>query len=256
MGIHNISAVVVDDELNSRQMLIHLLKRYCDQVNVIAEADTVEEAIALIQNKKPDLVFLDIQMPRGSGFNVLKQIGEIDFEVIFVTGFDRYAIQAIKFKALDYLLKPVDIEELKVAVNKVTDRLTEKRQSATYVLNLLNDLDRAMPEITIPVHSQDKVRFVKVGEISSFAADGRYTVIRTRTNENYTVAKTLKDFESLLEEGNFFLRISKSSMLNIHQISDYSKGETCEIQMFNGDKFTVSKRKKVEILSRLKQLNK
>lgn len=248
-----LKCILIDDEKNSRIVLKNLLSDFCKEVEVIGEAANPEDAYTLISNKKPDLVFLDIQMPTGSGFTLLKKFREISFEVIFITGFDQYAINAIKFNALDYLLKPVDIHELQMAVQKAIARMQNKTDNRKQIVNLVTDYETQTEEKQIALHKNDVVRLIKISQISHIESSGNYSHIFTTENETLTSSKTLKEFEDYLTAFNFFLRIHKNCILNIRQVQQYSKGDPCFITTINGATLEISRRKKQEVLSILKR---
>ena len=249
---NKITAILVDDESNCREVMKDLLESFFPEVDILGEADNVENAFTLIQLAKPQLVFLDIQMPRKSGFSLLKKYEEIPFEVIFVTSHDQYAINAIKFSALDYLLKPVEINDLRIAVNKAVKSIKAKRNSNVQIINLLHSLETDSKDRSVMVHSGDQVKLVSTNNIVYIEADGRYCNIMTNNQESYYTAKYLKDFEEYFGEQSTFVRIHKSCLLNISHIKGYSKGEPCMIEMLNGSTFEVSRRKKQEVLEKVK----
>lgn len=247
-----LTAILVDDENSSREVLKDLLESFFTEVELLGEADNVDAAYELVKAKQPQLVFLDIQMPKQSGFNLLKKFEEIPFEVIFVTSFDKYAINAIKFSALDYLLKPVEVKDLREAISKAKRRIEQKNKSSVQVINLLGSIDEAK-ERKVVVHEGDSVRLLKESEIVSIDADGRYCNIITTANEKFITAKYVKDFEEYLGENSELVRIHKGCMINSRHIKEYSKGDPCVIEMTNGKTYEVARRKKVEILERVKR---
>jgi two-component system LytT family response regulator len=250
--IMKIKALIVDDEENSRVVLRNLLESFFPEIEIAGEAENVDTAFALIEKVKPQLVFLDIQMPKANGFTLLKKFDPLPFEVIFVTSFDKYAINAIKFSALDYLLKPVETPDLKDAVEKAVKRIAEKTNRNTQIVNLIHSVDGDSKNRKIAVHSGEKVKLLEEANIVYIEADHRYCKIITNANETFTTAKYLKDFEDYLGENNAFVRISQSLMINIRFIKEYSKGEPCVIEMQTGVSFEVPRRKKTEVLERLK----
>ena len=247
-----IKVILVDDEKGSREVLAKLLEEHSDELEICGEASNVEEAYRLACDVKPQLVFLDIQMPRASGFNLLKKFEEVPFEVIFVTSYDQYAITAIKFNALDYLLKPVETADLSDAVKKAIVNIRTKTNANLQIVNLLNSMDAETKDKKFAVHSGEKVKMLHVQHIVCIEADGRYSHLFMSNNENYTTAKYLKDFEDFLGKESSFIRISKSFILNTNFIKEYSKGEPCIIELINGKTVEVARRKKPEILEKLK----
>ena len=249
---NKISCILVDDEENSRVVLQNLLKDFFPEIEIAGEAENVEKAFALVEKVKPQLVFLDIQMPKANGFTLLKKFDVVPFEVIFVTSFDKYAINAIKFSALDYLLKPVETQDLKEAVGKAIKCIEEKTNRNTQIVNLIQSVDGDNKERKIAVHSGEKVKLLETADIVYIEADRRYCKIVTKDNEPYTTAKYLKDFEDYLSNNKLFVRISQSHLINVKYIKEYNKGEPCVIEMQTGVSFEVPRRKKHEVLERLK----
>ena len=247
-----IKALLVDDEASSRNVLKQLLLNFCPEITICGEASSAEVAYTLIQIEQPQLVFLDIQMPNGNGFSLLRKFEKIDFDVVFVTGFDQFAIEAIKFNALDYLLKPVEVNELKKAVKKSLHRIQEKQSSTSLVINLLSNLNHAAEEKKIPLHTSNQVRFVSLGEILYFEANGNYSEIETLSKERFISSKNLKEFEDMLEGVNQFVRINRSVILNTSKIKAYNKSEPFIITLINGKEFEISRRKRNEVLERIK----
>jgi len=249
--MEKIKTLLIDDEQDSREVLMELLKDFSNEIEIIGEAWNVDEAFREINEKMPQLVFLDIQMPRANGFALLKKFEQIPFEVVFVTSFDEYAINAIKFSALDYLLKPVEPEDLATAVKKAINSIRMKYNNGPQVINLLHSLEGDVKDRKIALHSGDKVKLLSENQILYIEGDARYSHVFMNTGENYTTPKFLKDFEEYFGSG--FVRISKSYLINIRQIKEYSKGEPCVIEMIDGKTFEVSRRKKGEVLERLKE---
>lgn len=249
-----ITAVLVDDEVSNRNVLKNLLNTFCPEIEVVGEANNIDMAYKVILNKKPQVVFLDIQMPNGNGFSLLKRFDQIPFQLIFVTSFDQYAITAIKYSALDYILKPIAVDELKVAVKKAAKLILEKSNNTAQVVNLLSNSsdDEIVKKITL--HHKGKVRFIKVNEIVSIEGDVNYSDLFLNSGEKIVTTKTLKDMEDLLENDSSFLRISKSCIINVHYVTDYSKKEPYFLTLSNGKEFEISRRKKQEVNEKLSSL--
>jgi two-component system LytT family response regulator len=245
-------AILVDDEIKGREVLRNLLQRFFPEIEILDETESVEQAYKSIALHKPNLVFLDIEMPGSSGFNLLRKFDVIPFEVIFVTSYDQYAITAIKFSALDYLLKPVEVSDLREAVQKAKRSIETKQQKSSFVVNLLNNFDDVAFDKKVAVHDGDKVVFVSAKEIIYIQADGSYCKISVAGGKRFTTAKFLKDFETFFGEKSSFVRIHKSCMINADHITNYSKGEPCFIEMNDGVTFEVARRKKQEVLEKLK----
>lgn len=250
---NKITAILVDDEANVRVVLRDLLETFFTEVEVIGEAESVDAAYKLINDKKPQLVFLDIQMPKQSGFNLLKKFEELPFEVVFVTSYDQYAINAIKFSALDYLLKPVEVKDLRDTIAKAKKSIERKTKNSVQIINLLRTMDSDIRDRKIAVHVGENVKLLTEREILYIEADQRYCHITTTTNERFTTAKYMKDFEEYLGNTSELIRIHKSCMINVNHIKEYSKGEPYFIEMTNGKMFEIARRKKGEILERVKK---
>lgn len=248
-----LSALLIDDEAKSRHGLRTLIGRFCPEIVICGEAEDIEEAYIQILAQQPELLFLDIQMPNGNGFSLLKKFETLPFEVIFVTSFDEYAINAIKFSALDYLLKPIEVNDLITAVNKAVKKKAGRQDSQTQLINLLNISDKNQLDKKIVAHQNDKVVLIPVDNILFIEAENRYSHIHTSGNEKFTISKTLKEFEDFFSDNPAFIRINKNEMVNINYIHNYSKGEPCIIKMLDGKTFEISRRKKQEVLDRLKK---
>lgn len=243
---------MVDDENSSRIVLKELLSSFCREISVVGEASGVDEAYVVISDKKPDLIFLDIKMPTGTGFSLLKKFESVPFEVIFITGYDTYAIQAIRFSALDYLLKPVAVPELQEAVKRALHKFENNFASQKNVVNLLQNEQEEGVNKKIALHKNDSVHFIKISDISHIESDWNYSTIYTQHHEVFSSAKTLKEFEEYLRKFNCFVRIHKSCLMNANHILQYTKGEPCIVTMQNGTELEISRRKKQEVLEILK----
>lgn len=245
-----INSIIVDDEPGNVITLRELLRHYCPDVNVIGTAADSVKGFESISKLNPDLVFLDIEMPYGNAFDLLDQLSPVKFEVIFITAFDNYAVKAFKYAALDYILKPVSIEELKLAVNKVKKRLDEKIENVR-VTTLLNNLKAAGSQNSkIGLATDNGFLLEEVHNILYLEASGSYTFVFTRENKKYTIAKSLKEFEEVLPEP-FFCRIHHSYIINMAGIKKYSKGRGGMVEMVNGTCIDVAVRKKELFLERL-----
>jgi two-component system LytT family response regulator len=250
-----LKTIIIDDEINSRDVLKRLIEtRFKDDIEVVAQASNVEEAYQLIQLHHPDLIFLDIQMPKANGFKLLSKYTEIPFEVIFVTSYDNYAINAIKFNALDYLLKPVEITDLEFAVKKAISTIEKKINSSAQIINLVHSLETDNSDKKIAVHVNDCVKLISENDIMYLEAERRYCHLYTESGQHYFLAKFLKDFEDYFSEKSNFIRISKSLIINALHIKEYSKGDPFIIKMKNDCTFETARRKKTEVLLKIKNL--
>ena len=247
-----IRCVIVEDEEMARKVLKSLLTQYCKDVMVCAEADDVESGKAMIEAFRPDLVFLDIEMPGGSGFKLLSSLDNIDFEVVFITAYEQFAIKAIRHAALDYLLKPVDPKELVAAVEKVKEAKYKKTLKRQYD-SLLKNIDPEQLVVRkISISTSDKIHLIEVDNIIRCESDNYYTILYFKDGSNLLVSKTLKEMEQRLEEYDF-LRTHKSHLVNLRCIMNFIKDEMMVV-MTDGSKVPVSKRKKENILEVINSL--
>lgn len=254
MTAEKITAMVVDDEKDGQEVLLNLLNRYFPEIAVPAVASGVDEAFDLVARHRPDLVFLDIQMPGKDGFELLKQYTEVPFGVIFVTGFDRYAIDAIRFSALDYITKPVEIPVLAEAIRRARKAIHEKREQHLQIVNLLYNLEAGPEAKKIAVHHAEKVHVLATSQIECIEADGRYSKLCTTEAREFYTARCMREFEEYLADNPHFVRISKSCMININHLRSYDKGEPCILEMNSGRSFEISRRRKPEVLALLRNL--
>ena len=246
-------AVIVEDEKRSRETLTGLLKLYCKNLEIVGEAENVQEGLEVIQKKNPDVVFLDIQMPDGSGFKLLEKIENIQFDVIFTTAYDQFAIKAIRYSALDYLLKPIFPDDLVNAVNKA-EKNKQIQKSNDNIKVLLENINRPPAEAPkIILSTSEKINVVKVDEIIRCESDNYYTMFYFTNGNRLLISKTLKEQEELLSEYNF-IRPHKSHLINVKYIKGYLKTDGGRILMENGSKIPVSRRKKEYIMDILNNL--
>lgn len=248
-----LSCIIIDDEEKNRNLLAQLIQKECADVSIKGTASNGFDGIELIRAQKPDFILLDIQMPRMTGFQLLQVYGEVDFDVVFVTAYDQYAIKAIKFSAFDYLLKPVDAEELKATV----ERLKKKKADGDMgkmTSQLLNNLQHDPKKITrITLHSSDGVHIINIGEIIYLKADGQYTHFYLRDGTSKLSSRNLKEYEEILTEHRFF-RAHHSFLLNLNEVKKYIRGDGGAALMSNGAEIDVSKRRKEEFLRMLEGL--
>ncbi|MBS1597615.1 MAG: response regulator transcription factor [Bacteroidetes bacterium] len=246
-----IKAIIIDDEQHCVNRLSDLLDEHFSQsIHVAANFQTVEEALTGINTIKPDLVFLDVQIHDKTGFDLLKQLDEIDFQIIFTTAYEKYAVQAFKFSALDYLLKPIDPDDLKLAIHKLKE-LISKNDTAGKLDTLfhnLKNLQGISKRICVPV--VNGFVFLQVNDIVRCQSDVNYTTIFLKDNKNLVVAKTLKEFETMLSDYNFY-RVHNSHMINLNYIKSYNKGKGGYVTMIDNSSVEVSTRRKDEFLKRL-----
>jgi two-component system LytT family response regulator len=248
-----IRTIIIDDEEDGSNGLKSALTKYCLDINIEGIFNDPEQGLNAILKLKPDLVFLDVQMPQMSGFDVLQHASPVSFEVIFVSAHDQYAIKAIKFSALDYLLKPVDIDELIHAVKKVKERLMQNANHYEHQSLLTNIRQNAGKIEKLAVPSSEGIDFFNTEDIIYCKADGSYTSIVMIGGRQVLVCKNLKDFEHLLGESGF-IRIHHSYIVNSSHVLKYIKGDGGYVILTENHHVDVSRRKKEEFLSLLNKL--
>ncbi|MEO6638447.1 MAG: LytTR family DNA-binding domain-containing protein [Ginsengibacter sp.] len=242
-----IRTIIIEDEPVSQEMLTIMLQRHADDIEIIDTCSNPTDGIDSIAKHQPDLVFLDIQMPKMNGFDMLKKIGLINFEVIFTTAFDQYAINAIKVSALDYLLKPVDDEDLTIAIEKCKERLQEKKPQLRFE-HLFNNLTNKNPlDKTIALSASDGISFVKMSDILRVEANGRYAKFYLLDKHTILVSKTLGDFEEILSANQFF-RIHDSSIVNLNHVKKYTRGDGGTVLLSDGTELDVARRRKDDFI--------
>jgi two-component system, LytTR family, response regulator len=239
-------AIIVDDEKNSCETLRVLLQDFCQNVEVKDTCQTIDAAVVAITKYKPDVVFLDINMKGENGFDLLSKLTKIDFEIVFATAYSEYAIKAFKFSAIDYLLKPIDIEDLRRAVEKI-----EKRKGVVTSLKydqLLSNLNPGNEKnFKLALASSAGLTFIKIADIVYCEADSNYTTFFMADGKKILVSQTLKEYDELLSPHRFF-RIHHSYLINIDAAKQYLRGEGGQVVMVNDVVLDVSKRRKEEFL--------
>ena len=245
-----LKSVIIDDELKSRESLKIILDEFCDNVQVKALCENCAQGIEAIRTYNPDVVFLDVQMHRETGFDLLSQLSNIRFEVIFTTAHSEYAIKAFKFSAIDYLLKPISIDELKKALEKVEKRLNGN--ISLRLEQLMENLQPASQGSKLALPTMDGLIFVRTDEILYCEASSNYTIFHIADGKQYVVSRTLKEYDELLGAHSFF-RIHNSYLVNLNSVKKYVRGEGGYVIMNNEKALDVSKRKKQAFLERLGQ---
>lgn len=262
-----LNSIIIDDEPKSREVLKSLVSKFCDDVDVAAVCQNGDEAIEAIQKHKPQVVFLDVQLQRETGFDVLERLGSIDFEIIFTTAYSEYAISAFKYSAIDYLLKPIDVGDLKRAIEKVRKRLAPKsttegdtpvvkrsdndHNDITRLRDIMDTLRTSVPQkgkLAIP--TLEGFSFINIEETLYLEAADNYTIFYMADGKNSVVSRTLKEYDEILSEQNFF-RIHKSCLVNLNAVKKYIKGEGGQVVLTNDKTLDVSKRRKQAFLERL-----
>ena len=243
-----IRAIIVDDEPKNRKILRSLLTDYCPQVVVEHEAGSAEEAVPLVQASNPDILFLDIEMPYGNGFDLLDKLMPVNFEIIFITAFDEYTMKAFKYSALDYLLKPVNIQELQQAVEKASKKIHLKNinQQLTNLLQNIRHTQTTVPKLALP--TQDGFMFITLQDIIRIEASGNYTSIHSVDGQKHVSSRTIKQYDEMLPARQFF-RIHNSHIVNLNFIKKYHKGRGGYVEMSDGALLEVATRRKDDFLA-------
>ena len=241
-------ALIVEDEQQAVNALKQELTDNCPEIKLCGQAATVHDAEALIQNEKPDIVFLDIQLKDGTGFELLERLGNYEFKVIFTTAYGQYALQAIKISALDYLLKPVETEELVMAVNKA--RSIDMSTMNEQILNLIRNQNTNQPRKKIALPTSKGISIHEINSILRIQAEGNYSGIYLDSGKRIIVAKTLKEFEDMLTDMGF-IRIHHSHIINMDHLDSYISKDGGYVVMRNKESLPVSKRKKPGLLKAL-----
>lgn len=242
-------AILIDDDQRNLHSLRDKLIKHCSTVEVIALCESGEEGIKSIEALQPDLVFLDIEMPVMNGFLMLQQLNRRNFQLIFVTAYDSYAIKAIKFSALDYLVKPVEVDDLKAAVTRAKEMRHQQFSNIQFDV-LLEHLHKKNSRLAIP--TGEGLQFISIDDILYLEASANYTTIYL-TNSKILVSRTLKDYEDLLPSSTF-IRIHHSFIVNKNAIEKYIKGDGGQVVLKNGAVLDVSKRKKIDFLQAINRL--
>jgi two-component system LytT family response regulator len=233
-------ALIIDDEASNRENLQQLLQVYAPDVHLCATADDVDSGLKAIQQHRPELLLLDIQLYDRSGFDLLKQLDAVSFEIIFVTAYNQYGIQAVKFAALDYLLKPIDIDELKAALAKARLAISQKKQNQrlSYLLDYLKDDNQTKPRIALPLFNE--TRYVNIADIIRCEADNTYTRFILTGGEQIMVSKTLKEYADMLTAYGF-IRSHQSHLVNKAFVKSWLREDGGSLLLMDGTKIPVSK---------------
>lgn len=247
-----ITAAIVDDEQGNRENLLRMLRQGCPHIRISGICSSVAEARIVLAETRPDILFLDICLGNDTGFSLLESLPDIPFEVIFVTAFDQYAIQAIRFSALDYLLKPIDPAELTRAVDKAV-RIILRKQENKRMQNLLANTKTVDKRKKIALSVADKIEFVEVGTIVRCESESNYTTFFLKSGERLVVSRTLKEFDELLSPYNF-LRVHQSHLINLDEIKSFMKTDGGYIRMKDGSSVSISRQRRNYVIEILKLL--
>ena len=243
-----LKTVIVEDEASSQETLNNYLKEYCPDVEVVGLAANIEDGKKLIEEVHPDLVFLDVEMPFGTGFDLLESLGKIQFQTIFVTAFSNYAIRAIQYSASNYILKPIDIDELIAAVEKVKKQDASKINATSILLENMRNSRQQETKIVLPVIEGFEI--IQAQEVIHCQSDDNFTRFNLENKQKLMICRTLKYYQEILEPLGF-LRIHKSHLVNLERVRKYIKGSGGFVVMSNGAELPVSPRQKPILIERL-----
>ena len=245
------TAIIVDDEKHCREVLEHLMSKHCPDITLLASCADGAEALIALNQQTPDLIFLDIEMPGMNGFELLEKCPDLDFEIIFTTAYNEYAIKAIKHSALDYLLKPIDKDELKIAVQRAMDH--KSRKPADRINDLLEKLQAKRPAKRFAASTMEGLIMVNAEDILYCESDSAYCKLVFTDGKSLLLSKTLKDVEEALHQDEF-CRIHNSYLINLNYVRKYIKGEGGEVVMNNGMNLPVSRTRKQDFLKLLERI--
>lgn len=247
-----IYSLIIDDESGNRENLRRMLNLHCPQIIVQGECSSVKEARECISTLSPQLLFLDICMADGTGFDLLESLAGLSVEVIFITAFDQYAIQAIRFSALDYLLKPIDTKELINAVGKAV-QIIKTKQLNHRMQNLLQNSLRLDKKKRLALSVADKIEFIEISDIIRCEADNNYTTFYLKSGDKLIVSRTLKEYDELLTPYNF-LRVHQSHLINLDEIKSFIKNDGGYLVMNDGSSVSISRQRRNEVMEILRAL--
>lgn len=245
-----IRTVIIEDEKKSREVLMSLVEKNCPELQLIGTAESVEQAVELIRKEKPELVFMDIQLADGTGFDILQQVQGINFDLVFATAFDQYAIKAIKYSAIDYLLKPIDGDELKLAVKKIFEKRSNSSnvENLKFLINNLKKSDDEFSRITLPTGNAYEI--VNIKDIIRCEASESYTYFFLTGKRKFLVTAGLKHYEDILPSESF-IRVHHHHLVNMDHVIRYLKVDGGYAVMSDDSKIEISRRKREAFLDRL-----
>jgi len=238
-----LKTVIIDDEHDAVNFIGSIIGEYCTSLEVVGEAHNVLEGVAVITDKKPDLVFLDIEMPNGTGFDLLTHFPEKDFEVVFITAFNHYAIKAIKFSAVDYILKPININEFIEAVNRVVQKRKEKSSAGDESFRMLMENLKSAHPTRLAIPTSDGMEYLNPKDIIRIEADRSYSWFYITGNRKILVSKHLKEFQDLLND-RYFFRAHNSHLINLKYVKKFIRKEGGYIEMLDGEQIPISRNRK------------
>jgi two-component system LytT family response regulator len=245
-----INAVIIEDEKKSMEVLLALVKANCPEINIVGTANSVASGVELVKKESPNLIFLDIEMADGSGFDLLERVGNSNYDVIFTTASDAHALKAIKFSAIDYLLKPIDGDELKVACDKLKEKTPNDAslENLRFLLSNFKKPSEQYSKITLPTGNAYEI--VNVKDIIRCEADGSYTTFFLESKKKLLVSASLKHYEDLLPADDF-IRVHHHHLINMNHVVRYLKTDGGYAVMSDGTQIEISRRKKEAFIARL-----
>ncbi len=247
-----IKTIIIDDEAPARNNLKQIIKDNFNDILITGEADSVKTGIVLLNKTTPDLVFLDINLSDGNGFNILEMIENISFQIIFITAYDEYAIKAFQFNALDYILKPIEIHHLEKALKKVKEMLQHNYITQNELNFILDNYSKKDEDKKLAIHEANKITFASLNDIMWCKADGNYTVFFFLDGSSKLTSKTLKMIELQLPESMFY-RTHQSSIINLNYVKEYNKEDGGYIVLSDNTKVNIARRRKEDFLNKLKK---
>ena len=241
------TAIIIDDEFDARRILKKYLERYFPDIKLLAEIDSVSAGVEAVNKLKPNILFLDIKLGDGTGFDLIDQLENEVPKIIFTTAFDEFAVKAFRYHAIDYLLKPIDPEIFVTSVNQLKDKKEQPKKSAWELI--LNQMQSTDKKIGIPTN--EGVKFVLIDEIVFFEADGSYCTINFKDSKHMIISKPLKYFEDKLQQEKSFIRPHKSFLIHLKYVEEYQKSDGGFLKLITGNIIPISRNKKEEILQSL-----
>jgi len=244
--MESLKAILVDDEINSLENLQKKLEEFCPDIRIVAAAQKPEEAVKLIRHHHPDVLFLDIEMPKMNGFRMLEELKDMNFDIIFTTAYNHYAIDAIRISAFDYLVKPIAVKELQNTVERLVSQHTLQTREKLDIL-LQNLKNSKSQDDKIGISTNDGLEFLQIKDIVRIESSSNYSKIFLTDDHSILVTKLLKEFEEILVPYRFY-RVHNSHLINLNYIRKYMRGEGGQVVMHNGDVIDVARRKKDEFM--------
>lgn len=246
----SLKAVIIEDEESSRITLQNMVHEFCQNIKIVNTAENITDGVAVINEHKPDILFLDIEMPKQNGFQIFEHFPEPEFEVIFTTAYENFALKALKLSAIDYLLKPIDLQELRLAISKVQEK-KENTFSQSKIISLQQNLNNQYQKLVLP--TTDGYSFIELPELLRCEAQGNYTMFFLKNGEKILVSKTLKIYSEMLEEFNFF-RISRSQLVNLNHIRKFGRQKSPTVTLTDETVLTVSIYRRNDFIKRIECL--